>query len=53
MTDKMIVDGAHRLGELAPAMKDADQALLPDFGGMSMPLSHLRLSCVVVGHGKT
>lgn len=33
MTDKMIVAGAKRLAELAPAMKDPDQALLPDFGG--------------------
>jgi malate dehydrogenase (oxaloacetate-decarboxylating) len=33
MTDKMIVAGANRLAELAPAMKDHTQALLPDFGG--------------------
>lgn len=33
MTDKMIVAGAQRLGELAPALKDAENALLPDFGG--------------------
>jgi malate dehydrogenase (oxaloacetate-decarboxylating) len=33
MTDKMIVAGAKRLAELAPAIKDPDQALLPDFGG--------------------
>ncbi|RSH91897.1 NAD-dependent malic enzyme, mitochondrial [Saitozyma podzolica] len=32
MTDKMIVAGAKRLAELAPALKDPDQALLPDFG---------------------
>ncbi|KAI9634110.1 uncharacterized protein MKK02DRAFT_17763 [Dioszegia hungarica] len=32
MTDKMIVAGANRLAELAPAMKDHTQALLPDFG---------------------
>jgi malate dehydrogenase (oxaloacetate-decarboxylating) len=35
MTDKMIVAGAKRLAELAPALKDPDQALLPDFGGES------------------
>ena len=35
MTDKMIVAGAHRLSELAPALKDPDQALLPPFGGES------------------
>lgn len=35
MTDKMIVAGAKRLGELAPALKDPDQGLLPDFGGQS------------------
>lgn len=32
MTDKMIVAGANRLSELAPALKDEDGALLPDFG---------------------
>ncbi|WVQ74266.1 hypothetical protein IAR50_003863 [Cryptococcus sp. DSM 104548] len=34
MTDKMIVAGAHRLAELAPALKEknADLALLPEFG---------------------
>ncbi|KAK4684047.1 malate dehydrogenase (oxaloacetate-decarboxylating)(NADP+), partial [Tremellales sp. Uapishka_1] len=32
MTDKMIVAGAKRLSELAPAMKDPDLALLPPFG---------------------
>ena len=25
------------MGELAPALKDADKALLPDFGGMLVP----------------
>ncbi|ORY33414.1 hypothetical protein BCR39DRAFT_519910 [Naematelia encephala] len=34
MTDKMIVAGAKRLSELAPAMKDPAEALLPEFGGM-------------------
>lgn len=33
MTDKMIVAGANRLAELAPAIKDPNDALLPDFGG--------------------
>ncbi|GFZ48749.1 NAD-dependent malic enzyme [Saitozyma sp. JCM 24511] len=32
MTDKMIVAGARRLAELAPALNDPNQALLPDFG---------------------
>jgi len=33
MTDKMIVAGAKRLAELAPALNDPDQALLPLFEG--------------------
>jgi len=33
MTDKMIVAGAQRLSELAPALKDPDASLLPPFGG--------------------
>lgn len=34
MTDKMIIAGAQRLGQLAPALieKDANKSLLPDFG---------------------
>lgn len=32
MTDKMIAAGAKRLSEMAPALKDPDQALLPAFG---------------------
>ncbi|RXK40536.1 malate dehydrogenase (oxaloacetate-decarboxylating) [Tremella mesenterica] len=32
MTPDMIVAGAKRLSELAPALKDPDQALLPPFG---------------------
>ena len=32
MTDNMIVAGAKRLSELAPALKDPDDALLPPFG---------------------
>ncbi|KAK1922115.1 hypothetical protein DB88DRAFT_497231 [Papiliotrema laurentii] len=32
MTDKMIAAGAKRLSELAPALKDPDEALLPPFG---------------------
>lgn len=32
MTDKMIVAGAKRLSEVAPALKDPDQSLLPPFG---------------------
>jgi malate dehydrogenase (oxaloacetate-decarboxylating) len=35
MTDKMIAAGAKRLSELAPALKDPDEALLPPFGGES------------------
>ncbi|EIW87295.1 hypothetical protein CONPUDRAFT_87139 [Coniophora puteana RWD-64-598 SS2] len=31
MTDKMIIAGAQRLASLAPALKDPDDALLPDF----------------------
>ena len=33
MTDKMIVAGSNRLSELAPALKDPKNALLPEFGG--------------------
>ena len=33
MTDKMIIAGAKKLSELAPAMRDPDDALLPPFGG--------------------
>ncbi|KAF5351433.1 hypothetical protein D9758_013498 [Tetrapyrgos nigripes] len=32
MTDKMIIAGAERLAALSPALKDPDNALLPDFG---------------------
>ena len=32
MTDTMIIAGARRLAALAPALADADAALLPDFG---------------------
>lgn len=31
MTDKMLVAGAKRLASLSPALKDPDDALLPDF----------------------
>ncbi|KAJ7103186.1 hypothetical protein B0H15DRAFT_811311 [Mycena belliarum] len=31
MTDTMIIAGARRLASLSPALKDADDALLPDF----------------------
>ncbi|KAK0207634.1 hypothetical protein IW262DRAFT_1281832 [Armillaria fumosa] len=31
MTDTMIIAGARRLAELSPALKDPDNALLPDF----------------------
>ncbi|KAI0721419.1 hypothetical protein C8T65DRAFT_566144 [Cerioporus squamosus] len=31
LTDTMIIAGARRLAELAPALKDPDDALLPDF----------------------
>ncbi|EGN93731.1 hypothetical protein SERLA73DRAFT_189484 [Serpula lacrymans var. lacrymans S7.3] len=31
MTDTMIIAGAQRLASLSPALKDADDALLPDF----------------------
>ena len=32
LTDTMIIAGTRRLAELAPALKDPDDALLPDFG---------------------
>lgn len=32
MTDTMIIAGARRLASLSPALKDPDDALLPDFG---------------------
>jgi len=32
MTDTMILAGARRLASLAPALKNPDDALLPDFG---------------------
>ena len=32
MTDTMIIAGAERLASLSPALKDPDDALLPDFG---------------------
>ncbi|CAL1694896.1 unnamed protein product [Somion occarium] len=32
LTDSMIVAGTQRLAELSPALKDPDDALLPDFG---------------------
>lgn len=32
MTDTMIIAGARRLAALSPALKDPDDALLPDFG---------------------
>ena len=32
MTDTMIIAGAQRLASLSPALKDPDDALLPDFG---------------------
>ncbi|TDL25719.1 hypothetical protein BD410DRAFT_813441 [Rickenella mellea] len=32
LTDTMIIAGARRLAALAPALKDPDEALLPDFG---------------------
>lgn len=38
MTDKMIAAGAKRLSEMAPALKDPDEALLPPFGGQSYVL---------------
>ena len=31
MTDSMIIAGARRLASLSPALKDPDEALLPDF----------------------
>jgi malate dehydrogenase (oxaloacetate-decarboxylating) len=45
MTDKMIVAGAKRLAELAPAMKDHNQALLPDFGGELIACAELMSRC--------
>lgn len=35
MTDKMIAAGAKKLSEMAPALDDPDEALLPPFGGAS------------------
>lgn len=32
MTDTMIIAGARRLASLSPALKDPDNALLPEFG---------------------
>lgn len=32
MSDKMIIAGTKRLASLSPALKDPDDALLPDFG---------------------
>jgi malate dehydrogenase (oxaloacetate-decarboxylating) len=32
LTDTMIIAGARRLASLAPALKNPDDALLPDFG---------------------
>ncbi|KAF9071981.1 hypothetical protein BDP27DRAFT_1218312 [Rhodocollybia butyracea] len=32
MSDKMIIEGAKALASLSPALKDPDDALLPDFG---------------------
>ncbi|THV08162.1 hypothetical protein K435DRAFT_771740 [Dendrothele bispora CBS 962.96] len=32
MSDRMIIAGAQRLASLSPALKDPDDALLPDFG---------------------
>lgn len=32
MSDTMIIAGARRLASLSPALKDPDDALLPDFG---------------------
>ncbi|THH08897.1 hypothetical protein EW145_g2408 [Phellinidium pouzarii] len=32
LSDEMIIAGAQRLAALAPALKDPDEALLPDFG---------------------
>jgi malate dehydrogenase (oxaloacetate-decarboxylating) len=32
LTDNMIIAGAQRLAALSPALKDPDDALLPDFG---------------------
>jgi malate dehydrogenase (oxaloacetate-decarboxylating) len=35
MTDGMIVAGAKRLSDMAPALKDPSDSLLPPFGGKS------------------
>ena len=32
LSDNMIIAGAQRLASLSPALKDPDEALLPDFG---------------------
>jgi malate dehydrogenase (oxaloacetate-decarboxylating) len=46
MTDTMIIAGAQRLASLSPALKDPDQALLPDFG--DSPDVNLEVAIAVV-----
>ncbi|CCM01578.1 uncharacterized protein FIBRA_03638 [Fibroporia radiculosa] len=46
LTDAMIIAGARRLASLAPALKDPDDALLPDFG--SSPDVNFEVAVAVV-----
>ena len=45
LTDTMIIAGTRRLAELAPALKDPDDALLPDFG--NSPAVNLEVAVAV------
>ncbi|KAF9225219.1 hypothetical protein BS17DRAFT_778315 [Gyrodon lividus] len=45
MTDGMIIAGAQRLASLSPALKDPDDALLPDFEGA--PRANLEVAIAV------
>lgn len=45
MTDTMIIAGARRLASLSPALKDPDDALLPEFG--ESPDVNYEVACAV------
>jgi malate dehydrogenase (oxaloacetate-decarboxylating) len=45
MTDGMIIAGAQRLAALSPALKDPDNALLPDF--QDAPVANLEIAVAV------
>lgn len=45
MTDGMIIAGAQRLAALSPALKDPDNALLPDF--QDAPAANLEIAVAV------